>query len=47
MTCQAWLVGGGGVVIGSLVYGLVVLGLKVPEVQSVYQFAQAQAQASL
>ena len=32
---QAWLVGGGGVVIGSLVYGLGVLGLKVPEVQSV------------
>ena len=32
---QAWLVGGGGVVLGSLVYGLVVLALKVPEVQSV------------
>ncbi len=31
---QAWLVGGGGVVIGSLVYGLGVVGLKVPEVQS-------------
>jgi putative peptidoglycan lipid II flippase len=32
---QAWLVGGGGVLIGGLVYGLVVLILKVPEVQSV------------
>jgi putative peptidoglycan lipid II flippase len=32
---QAWLVGGGGVVIGCLVYGLGVLGLKIPEVQSV------------
>jgi putative peptidoglycan lipid II flippase len=31
---QAWLVGGGGVVIGGLVYCLVVLGLKVPEVRS-------------
>ena len=32
---QAWLVGGGGVLLGGLVYGLVVLILKVPEVQSV------------
>jgi putative peptidoglycan lipid II flippase len=32
---QAWLVGGGGVVIGCLVYGLGVMGLRVPEVQSV------------
>jgi hypothetical protein len=32
---QAWLVGGGGVILGSLVYGLTVLILKVPEVQSV------------
>jgi putative peptidoglycan lipid II flippase len=32
---QAWLVGGGGVVIGCLVYGSGVMGLKVPEVQSV------------
>ncbi len=32
---QAWLVGVGGVLIGGLVYGLSVLGLKVPEVQSV------------
>jgi len=32
---QAWLVGGGGVVLGSAVYGLVVIVLKVPEVQSV------------
>jgi putative peptidoglycan lipid II flippase len=32
---QAWLVGGGGVIIGCLVYGLGVMGLKVPEVQSV------------
>jgi len=31
---QAWLVGGGGVLVGGAVYGLVVLGLKVPEVQS-------------
>jgi putative peptidoglycan lipid II flippase len=31
---QAWLVGGGGVLIGGVVYGLVVLGLKVPEVLS-------------
>ncbi len=34
-TRQAWLVGGGGVLIGSLVYGLVVLALRVPEVYSV------------
>jgi putative peptidoglycan lipid II flippase len=33
---QAWLVGGGGVVIGCLVYGLGVMGLRVPEVQSVF-----------
>ncbi|MFZ0531808.1 MAG: murein biosynthesis integral membrane protein MurJ [Anaerolineales bacterium] len=32
---QAWLVGGGGVVLGSAVYGLGVLLLKVPEVRSV------------
>jgi putative peptidoglycan lipid II flippase len=32
---QAWLTGGGGVVIGGLAYGLGVLGLKVPEVHSV------------
>ncbi len=34
-TRQAWLVGGGGVAIGGLVYGLGVLVLKVPEVQAV------------
>ncbi len=33
---QAWLVGGGGVVIGCLVYGLGVMGLKVPEVKSIF-----------
>jgi putative peptidoglycan lipid II flippase len=32
---QAWLVGGIGAILGGLVYGVVVLGLKVPEVQSV------------
>jgi len=31
---QAWLVGGGGVLLGGIVYGLGVLALKVPEVQS-------------
>jgi putative peptidoglycan lipid II flippase len=31
---QAWLVGGGGVVLGGLVYGLVIAVCKVPEVQS-------------
>jgi putative peptidoglycan lipid II flippase len=31
---QAWLVGGGGVLLGGMVYGLVVWGLKVPEVYS-------------
>ncbi len=32
---QAWLIGGGGVVLGGIVYGLAVLLMKVPEVQSV------------
>ncbi len=32
---QAWLVGGGGMLVGGLVYGLGVLFMKVPEVQSV------------
>ncbi len=32
---QAWLVGGGGVLMGGLVYGMGVLLMKVPEVQSV------------
>jgi putative peptidoglycan lipid II flippase len=32
---QAWLVGGGGVIIGCLVYGLGIVGLRVPEVQAV------------
>jgi len=32
---QAWLVGGGGVVLGGMVYGLIVIALKVPEVQAV------------
>jgi len=32
---HAWLVGGGGVVIGGLVYGFMILLMKVPEVQSV------------
>jgi putative peptidoglycan lipid II flippase len=31
---QAWLVGGGGVLVGGIVYSLVVWGLKVPEVYS-------------
>jgi putative peptidoglycan lipid II flippase len=31
---QAWLVGGGGVLLGGIVYGIIVLSLKVPEVQS-------------
>jgi putative peptidoglycan lipid II flippase len=31
---QAWLVGGGGVLLGGLVYGIAVLVLKVPEVQA-------------
>lgn len=31
---QAWLVGGGGVLVGGLVYGLGVYLMKVPEVQS-------------
>ena len=31
---QAWLVGGGGVLLGGAVYGICVLALKVPEVQS-------------
>ncbi len=31
---QAWLVGGGGVLLGGLAYGLVVLALKVPEVRA-------------
>jgi putative peptidoglycan lipid II flippase len=31
---QAWLTGGGGVVFGCLIYGLGVMALKVPEVQS-------------
>jgi putative peptidoglycan lipid II flippase len=31
---QAWLVGGGGVLLGGFVYGVIVLSLKVPEVQS-------------
>ena len=32
----AWLVGLGGVIIGSSVYGLMIIALKVPEVQSVF-----------
>ncbi len=32
---QAWLVGGGGVLLGGFVYGVIVLALKVPEVRSV------------
>jgi putative peptidoglycan lipid II flippase len=32
---QAWLVGGGGVVLGCLVYGLGVMVLKIPEVHAV------------
>jgi putative peptidoglycan lipid II flippase len=31
---QAWLIGGGGVLLGGLVYAVVILILKVPEVQS-------------
>lgn len=31
---QAWLTGGGGMVFGGLIYGLGVMALKVPEVQS-------------
>jgi putative peptidoglycan lipid II flippase len=31
---QAWLVGGGGVLVGGLVYGIIIFFLKVPEVQS-------------
>jgi len=32
---QAWLVGGGGVLLGGMVYTLIILLLKVPEVQAV------------
>jgi putative peptidoglycan lipid II flippase len=32
----AWLVGLGGVIIGGLIYGLIIMALKVPELQSVY-----------
>jgi putative peptidoglycan lipid II flippase len=31
---QAWLVGVGGVLLGSIVYGVIVVSLKIPEVQS-------------
>jgi putative peptidoglycan lipid II flippase len=31
---QAWLVGGGGVLLGGLVYGIIIFFLKVPEVHS-------------
>ena len=31
----AWLIGGGGVILGGIIYGLCILALKVPEVQSV------------
>jgi putative peptidoglycan lipid II flippase len=36
----AWLVGVGGVIIGGLVYGLIIMALKVPEVQSVYNLVR-------
>jgi putative peptidoglycan lipid II flippase len=36
----AWLVGLGGVIIGGLVYGLIIMSLKVPEVQSVYNLVK-------
>ncbi len=35
ITKQAWLVGGGGVVVGGIVYGCCVVVLRVPEVQAV------------
>ena len=44
---QAWLVGGGGVIIGGFVYGLGVLGLKVPEVQSVLNLLRRRLKPAL
>jgi putative peptidoglycan lipid II flippase len=41
---QAWLVGGGGVLLGGLVYGLGVLALKVPEVQSLLNLLRQRLQ---
>ena len=32
---QAWLVGGGGVILGGVIYAIIILALKVPEVYSV------------
>ncbi len=36
----AWLVGVGGVIIGCAVYGLIIMALKVPEVQSVFNLVR-------
>jgi putative peptidoglycan lipid II flippase len=41
---QAWLVGGGGVLLGGLVYGLGVIILKVPEVQSLLKLLKSRLQ---
>jgi len=34
---QPWLVGGGGVLLGGIVYFLLVLILKVPEVRTIFE----------
>lgn len=39
-TRQAWLVGGGGAVLGIIIYGTVVVLLKVPEVQQVFSLVK-------
>ena len=41
---QAWLVGLGGVLFGSIAYGVIVLALKVPEVQSVINLLRRRLQ---
>lgn len=35
-----WVAGLGGVAIGGLVYGLIMIALRVPEIQSLIQFAK-------
>ena len=35
-----WLIGLGGVAVGGIVYGLIALALRVPEIQSVVQIVK-------
>jgi len=41
---QAWLVGAGGILVGGMVYGLMIVLMKVPEVQSLLDFLRRRLQ---